>query len=423
MATNRSICGVCDSRQITKPSEVWCSECDEGLCGECQEHHAVSKATRNHETVSVAEYKKLPTEVLQIVQICKLHNEKYELFCNKHDCPCCKKCLKTHSDCKGFTDINELIKNVRTSNAFYEIEQTLHETVENIKRISANRKHILISLGQNKRKIEVEIKQTRTKMNKHLDELQNDLIKELMAVEQRESSKIQKLLTTLRRKEKEITEFQTNIFNIKKHASELQIFLAMKHYEKDIAQEEKFVQSLTKSDTMSLVNISCQINKSLQEITDNVQKFGEIKVNSDPCDFSIQKRKHKQAQIMVALPTRNIDNLTVTLQKRIDTKLSNVRGCCIFPDGRMVFSCYTQDKIRLFKSDGSNDFDINNNCTFDVVFIGDDCIAVTSGNSYKIDTMNTKNNTLEKKIAVKSDSDGAVYKDGHLIYCTWEKGL
>ncbi|CAG2251390.1 unnamed protein product [Mytilus edulis] len=224
MASNWSICGVCDNRQITKPSVVWCSECDEGLCGDCREHHSISRASRNHETVSITEYKKLPKEILKIATVCKIHNEKYELFCRKHDCPCCKICVKSHNDCKGLTDINELIKNVKTSNAFYEIEEAMLEVAENIERIKINRENNLTSLEKQKREIEEEIKQTRTKINRHLDELQNDLLKELKATEEKENSKIQKLLTDVKLKERDITQFKETVANIKQHASELQIF-------------------------------------------------------------------------------------------------------------------------------------------------------------------------------------------------------
>ncbi|XP_052089864.1 uncharacterized protein LOC127726526 [Mytilus californianus] len=424
MASNWSLCGVCDSRQITKSSVVWCSECDEGLCGDCMEHHSNSKATRNHETVSIAEYKKLPFEVLQIAQVCKIHNEKYDLFCKKHDCPCCKKCVKSHNDCKGLTDINELIKNVKTSNAFYEIEQTLLEVVDNMNLIITNRKDNLTLLKKKKTGIEEEIKQTRTKINKYLDKLRDDMMNELMATEQKESSKIQNLLTTLKQKEKEITEFKANIANIKQHASELQTFLAMKQIEKDISVEEKFIQSIIKTDTMNQVIISCQINNYIQQITASGQKFGEINVSSDLCNLSIQKRKHKQAQIMVALPTRNIDNLTLTLQKRINTGLSEVAGCSMLPDGRMVFSCIRQNKVRVLKSDGSKDFEINDiGDTFDVVFIGDDSIAVTSYFSKKINIIDMKNNKKKKTINTRSCNGGIAYNDGSLLYCCRENGL
>ncbi|XP_052084450.1 uncharacterized protein LOC127721688 [Mytilus californianus] len=423
MASNWSLCGVCDNRQLTKSSLVWCSECDEGLCEDCKEHHSISKGTKDHETVSIAEYKKLPTEVLQTATVCKIHNEKYELFCSRHDYPCCKKCLKSHNDCKGLTAIKELIKNVKTSNAIYEVEQTLLEIVENIKRISTNRKENLTSLENKKSEIEAEIKQTRITVNRHLDKLQDDLMNELMAVEQKERSKIQKLLTSLRTKEKEITEYIAIVANIKQYASKLQTYLVMKRIEQDIPAEEKIIQSLAKSDSTNQINISFQINKSLQQITTTVQKFGDINVSSDQSDLSIQKWKDKQAQI-IALPNRKIDNLTLTLQKRINTELSNVRGCSLLPDGRMVFSCDDQHKVIVLKSDGSKDFEKNKiGNTFDVAFIGDDAIAVTSGGSDKINIIDLKKKKLRKTIKVHSKNDGLVYKDGHLIYCARKKGL
>ena len=122
--------------------------------------------------------------------------------------------------------------------------------------------------------------------------------------------------------------------------------------------------------------------------------------------------------------TRNFDNVTLTLQKRINTKLSGVHGFSFLPNGRMVFSCYDQNKIRVLKSDGSKDFERNKiGLTFDVVFIGDGSIAVTSAKSDKINIIDLKNHKLKKSIEVKSYNGGAVYKDGQLIYCARKKGL
>ncbi|XP_052089867.1 uncharacterized protein LOC127726529 [Mytilus californianus] len=423
MASNWGNCGVCDYRQVTKPSVVWCSECDEGLCEDCKEHHRISKSSRNHETVSTAEYKKIPTQVIEIATVCKIHNEKYELFCRNHDCPCCMKCVKSHTDCKGLTDINELIKNVKTSNAFYEIEQALLEVAENIKRIKTNRKDNLTSLEKQKREIEEEIKQTRTKINRHLDGLQDDLIKELKAIEQKENGKIQEVLTVLKTKDIEITEFKENITNIKQHASELQTFLAIKHFEKDVAGNENFIQSINESDATNQANISCQFNKSLQQITASLQKFGKINVSSNPCSLSLQNRKQKQAQITVTLPIQNINNLTLTLHKRMNTEMSDIRGCSLLPGGRIVLSV-PKGEIRVLKTDGSIDFKMNNIVSaFDVVFVGDDCIAVTNRVSNSINIIDAKNKKLIKSMEVHSDIDGAAYKDGHLIYCARQKGL
>ncbi|CAG2251392.1 unnamed protein product [Mytilus edulis] len=208
MASNWCNCGVYDYCQVTKPSAVWCSECDEGLCGAL---YGTSQYFKRHRETT--KQLPLPNKRSYLERLSKsLRSAKYiarntSSSVENMDCPCCNKCVKSHNDCKGLTDINELTKNVKTSNAFYEIEQTLLEAAENIKLIKTN------------------------------------------------------------------------------------------------------------------LNQSQQLN------------FGEININSDPCNLYIQKRKDRQAQIIVALPTKYIDDLTLTLQKRINTELSNVGSCSLLPGG------------------------------------------------------------------------------------------
>lgn len=241
------------------------------------------------------------------------------------------------------------------------------EVVENIKEIITDRKDNLIHLENTKKEIETEIKELRTMITNHLDKLQDDLMKELLTTEWKETSKIETLLTSLQKKENEIAKFQANLADIKQHAMDLQAFLPMKQMEKDIAIEEKLIHTITKKDITNQVNISCNMNMSLQEIKASVQTFGNIYVSSDRCKLSVQKRKDRQAQIVVALTTRKIDNLTLTLQKSINTSLSMVRGCSLLPDGRIVFCGYHLGIIRVMKPDGSKDYEINDiGRTFDV---------------------------------------------------------
>ena len=88
MSSSPSLCGTCD---ISKPSEVWCSQCEEGLCTECIEYHSVAKPSRNHTTIPIAEYRKLPSYVLEIKEHCNKHNEKLSVCCKEYECPCCVK--------------------------------------------------------------------------------------------------------------------------------------------------------------------------------------------------------------------------------------------------------------------------------------------------------------------------------------------
>ena len=86
MSSSPSFCGICDIRHISKPSEVWCRECEEGLCTECLDHHSLAKPCRTHTTIPIAEYRKLPSYVLDIKEHCSEHNGKFQLYCKEHGC-------------------------------------------------------------------------------------------------------------------------------------------------------------------------------------------------------------------------------------------------------------------------------------------------------------------------------------------------
>jgi hypothetical protein len=61
MTSRNILCGICEVQHITKDADQWCPECDEGLCFECDNHHKVSKATRNHGVITIENYHKLPS--------------------------------------------------------------------------------------------------------------------------------------------------------------------------------------------------------------------------------------------------------------------------------------------------------------------------------------------------------------------------
>ncbi|CAG2206909.1 unnamed protein product [Mytilus edulis] len=159
MASSSQSCGVCDLRHINKPSIIWCTECDEGLCQECQEHHSLSKGTRNHNTIAITEYQTLPSDVLKITQYCSSHEDKFIMYCRKHERPCCRKCIvETHKECPDIDNLEDVIQNVKTSNAFYDIEETLVEVAENLKKISQHQQKNLLNLKEKRKQIQKKFK-------------------------------------------------------------------------------------------------------------------------------------------------------------------------------------------------------------------------------------------------------------------------
>jgi vacuolar-type H+-ATPase subunit I/STV1 len=145
--------------------------------------------------------------------------------------------------------MKEIIKNVKTSSMFNETEHLIKEMIETIGKIRQNRETNSSSVREQTRIIENEIQELRTKINNHLDRLQGNLMTELDEAEIQVTDETRELLVSLEEKQKELTEYQTNIVNIKKYASDLQTFIALKQIEKQVETQDACLQSLVNIDS------------------------------------------------------------------------------------------------------------------------------------------------------------------------------
>jgi hypothetical protein len=62
------------------------------------------------------------------------------------------------------------------------------------------------------------------------------------------------------------------------------------------------------------------------------------------------------------------------VSQKINIKGTNIRGCSLLPDGRMVCSCYSSDTVRFINKEGVELFKIGEDKTgantFDTVSMG-----------------------------------------------------
>ena len=433
MTSSPSFCGMCDNRHISKPSKIWCRECEEGLCTECTEYHSSVKLSRSHTTIPIAEYQKLPSYVLEIKEHGSEHQDKFSLYCKEHECPCCRICIvENHKDCREVDVLENITKNVKTSTMFNEIEHLIKELIENIGKIRQNREINSSSVKEQKRIIENEIQERRTKINTHLDKLQEDLMKELTEAEKQVTTETHELHVSLDEKQRKLTEYQTNIANIEKYASDLQTFIAVKQIEKDVETHDTCLQSLINSDSLNQTKLTCKIDTGLKNIAISIQKFAEVVVESKPCGMVFVRRKDKQAQMMVAelSPPMSIENIQLNLKQKKNIKGINIRGCSLLPGGRMVFSCYSSDTVRFINIEGAELFQIGKDKTgsgtYDTVYIKDtNNVAVSSGRGGKgcITIIDIESQKVMTTISMDTTIYGMAVKGRTIYFYAQDKGL
>ncbi|XP_052067490.1 uncharacterized protein LOC127706827 [Mytilus californianus] len=423
MATSFDNCGICNVRHISKPSVVWCSDCNEGLCQDCREYHSLSKASQNHNVVPIAEYQTLPSFITNIKLHCDQHDEKYSLFCKEHNECVCRKCVisEKHRECKEMFPVEDVIQNSKTSVAFTEIEYSLKEMKENITLILGDRQKNISSLSAAKNKIESEILAIRQQINHHLDKIQDHFIVELNSAVENSTQQIQNVLACLQENQREIEECIEDMIIIKKHATDLQTFLGIKELENKLNDTEIKLLSGRNGERLAQTVVSYQLNSVLQNINDEINTFGKTVVDIRTCELSLQRRKDGQAQLMKGNigPKCSIEHITLKLKTKINTTASNVSGCCILPCGKFVVSNFYPSYLKLFSPDGEIEKKITNIMPkiYDVACIDNDVVAVISATAKNIKLVNLKSEKTFRTIQMNYPCYGITYSEGNFIVC------
>jgi DNA-binding beta-propeller fold protein YncE len=254
-------------------------------------------------------------------------------------------------------------------------------------------------------------------------------MKELTGKENGITIETRELLVSLDEKQKELSEHQINIVSIKKYASDLQTYLAVKQIEKDVETEDRCLQTIVNSDSLNQTKLSYKIDSGLKTITTSIQKFGEVVVESMPCELTFVRRKEKQAQMMVAdlSPPMLVENIQLKLKQKIKTEGKHIRGCSLLPDGRMVISCSDTNTVSFINKEGVELFQIGKNktgtCTYDTVYIKDNnSVAVSSGRG-NIAIIDIESRKVMTNISMDTDIYGMVIRCKTIYYCTPNSGL
>jgi len=280
--------------------------------------------------------------------------------------------------------------------------------------------------------IENEIREVRTKINNHLDKLQEDLMKELTEVEKQITEETRDLMISLDEKQKELTEYQTNIVNITKYVSDLQTYLAVKQIEKEVETHDTCLQSLVNSDSLNQTKLSYKIDTGLKTITSNIQTFGEVVIESKPCKLTFVRKTDKQAQMMVAdlSPSISVDNIQLKLKQNINIKGCGMRGCSFLPDGRMVLSSWSTNTVTFINKVGVESFQIGKDKTgsdtYDTVYIKDNySVAVSSGRGDKqcITIIDIESQQVMRTISVDTVIYGIAVRGRTIFYCAKNNGV
>ena len=208
---------------------------------------------------------------------------------------------------------------------------------------------------------------------------------------------------------------------------DLQTYLALRKIEKEVETHDRCLQSLVNSDSLNQTKLAYKIDTSLTTIVTSIQKFGEVAVESKPCELTFARKKDKQAQMMVAdiSPPMSVDNIHLNLNQKISIKGICITGCSLFPDNRIAFSCCNTNTVRFINKEGAEFFQIKQE-TYDTVYIKDNNnVAVSSGSGSNscISIIDIESKKVMTTIPMDTVIYGMAVRGRAIYYCTGNKGL
>lgn len=429
MATSPAVCGVCVLFNVQQQSVVWCFECDEGLCSLCKDHHERSKDKTHHRLIPIVDSGKL-SPFDKIAETCTKHNEQNVFFCRKHCCSLCTNCLVNHECCKSsISSFKDEIDSKRTLD-FTEVKTILIQVKENIDQLGENIEGNLREITEQGERLKQEIHEVRSKINCHLDKLEENICNELLEAGKNVKRQAEKIFKSFSEIEKQINDCDVSITTVMQYRDDLsehQTFLGTKQIETDAFNTEKSMCSLIVDGKLNEFRLSFKVDETIRNLLDIENKFfGEIITlrRSTQLEDDIYSRIEQRRMRRCIVPRRPFGEVELTLLNKVDTKCYDVRRCAILTNGKMAISrCHYPSTLIIFNKDGSRDSEIDftstNSSVHGITPVDENTFAASAGGSgIKLIDLNSYNVKLTYSC---TSFGGLAILDGHFVYCTKEK--
>ena len=193
-------CDVCKLDGAIKEAIIFCPECEEYLCDNCEAAHKKPKASRFHQVRTVAD---LPgpikeTEKQAINFVCSC-NQKGDIsyYCSDHTEVLCSTCRKIrHRKC-NILIIDEIAEQTLVFQEYNKTSEKASHLLEKATKLKTERKKSFNELKEKEARCTEEIKKTKYKLNQLLNQLEEDALVEVKHKAQNQSDVLENIQETI----------------------------------------------------------------------------------------------------------------------------------------------------------------------------------------------------------------------------------
>ncbi|XP_076089647.1 uncharacterized protein LOC143060062 [Mytilus galloprovincialis] len=416
MASSKPIpCGPCQEGKVKAKADIWCYNCEEGLCSACSGHHKRFRGTRDHKTIDIKSYK---PSIRAIKTECDKHGQQLNLYCPSHLMPCCDQCIsKNHSKCTGIKSLAAVVEKTKIEKSKDSIEKEIYSILHVLDKM-VNNKSINIQTGEQQcENIKKLFHKIREKMNKHLDHLEKKLCQETDNLWDQETSTARNFITEIEKKKTNVQKMQEHLLSVTTQSSKLQSFLGVHQIEQQIHQCQQYVEDLENDDRVKEFCIKMTKNDEIENILQqlgSLESLGEVTVVKTEIALNRETSVRKEAQVE-SREQSNINNMTMNIETKIDININKyISDMICLMDGRVIV-VEALEKVNLLTSDGKLQKQLPIPGGFYCVTpINQNTIAITYPDERTIKIFNMDNETVTKVITLDKSCRGLSFSNNSL---------
>ncbi|CAC5403572.1 unnamed protein product [Mytilus coruscus] len=413
MASNQSVpCGPCQRRKLNTNAEIWCYNCDEGLCSKCSGQH--KKQTGDHKTIDIKSYK---PSIRSIKTECDKHNQQLKLYCPFHLTPCCDECISSHhSKCTGIKSLANAVEQFKIEQSKESVEKDINSVLLLLNTMANEKSRNIIKGEQQCKSIKESIKNIRQEINKHLDHIEAKLYKNADTVWSEEKSKLTGMINEIEDKKKNLKKIQDDLHTVTVNSSKLQSFLGIHHIEQKV-QQCQYAVDMENEKMVSEVEIKIQQNDDIKKILRELQSlksFGEVKIVKSQIAMSSETCVRREPQVALQEQS-DLKNITMNIETKKEINiLKDISDMICLIDGRVIVVEQHGD-VYLFTSDGKLQKQLLiPGGAFSVTQIYQDTIAISYPGEETIKIFNMEIGTVTKFITLDKSCWGLSFSNNSL---------
>ncbi|XP_071123337.1 uncharacterized protein [Mytilus edulis] len=398
MATSKPIlCGPCYKGKVNIKADIWCYNCNDGLCSTCSGHHRRSKGTREHKILAV---KILEPFISDIKTECDKHGQQLNKYCPSHLMPCCDVCISiSHAKCTGIKGLASVVDTTNTEQSKGTIEREISSILSFLDKL-VNNKSKNINTGEHQYiSIKKSIGEIRKEINKHLDHLEKKLCQEADSIWNQEKSKATDFISAIEETKNNLKKIKEKLQTVTTKTSKLQSFLGVHQIEKQVHQCQQYVDDLENDERTKEFDIKIKRNDEIEQILCklvSIKSLGEVMVVKTETDLDRERSVRREAQVELQEHS-NIHNITMNIEKEKEINMNILIDDMIcLMDGRFIV-VERRGNVYILTPDGKLEKQLKQlDGAYGVTQINQYSIAIVCCYEKAVMIFNIKNETITK---------------------------